>query len=107
MPVVLNHAVSVFIIALVSVFRLHVRAKVHPCAIPPAEEWLASSLLTLDKVLRRGERLFVDRLHSLLVEWSGVLDLLAALAVGLTFKNPARAVALFEVLPLAITMSPG
>ena len=39
--VVFDHAVGVFVIPLVAVPGLDVRAEVHARAVPPAEEWLA------------------------------------------------------------------
>ena len=82
--VVLDHAVAVFVLSrLAAMLGLHVGAEVHPRAVPPAEERLAGLRLTRDEFLRGGDRLVVDRLHPLLGQRAGVLDRLAALAVGL------------------------
>src|SRR5215475_3878233 len=59
------------------------REDVHPCRIKIAEPGRARALLPGDEVLRRREKLAVDRLHALGVERTGVLDrLLADSSVG-------------------------
>ena len=77
-----NHAVGVFVIPFVTVFSLHVGAKMHASCIPPAEEWLSGFVLFFDEVLCHGQRLFVDCLHAFLCERTGVFNRLSALAIG-------------------------
>ena len=52
---------------------------------------MSAFLLPGDEVLRGGERFLVDRLHPLLGQRAGVLDRLAAPAVGLALEHAARA----------------
>ena len=95
----LDHAVGVFVLAAgADPLRLDVRAEVHPRGVPPAEERGARLHLPLDVVLGRGERLLVDRLHPLAGERAGVLDRLAALAVGPALEHAPRPVGLAERL---------
>ena len=71
-------------------------AKVHPGAVPPAEEWLTSLGLTRDEILRGGYRFIVDDFHSFFGEWTEVLDRLATLAVCLALQNSPRSKLLKE-----------
>ena len=66
-------------------------AEVHPRAVPPAEEGFALLVHAGDEVFRGGDRFIVNCLHALLGERAGVLDGLAALAVGLGFQHAAGA----------------
>ena len=94
--VVLDHAVAVFVLpGDAAVLRLHVGAEVHARGVPPAEEGLARLGLPRDELLGGGGHFVIDGLHALLGERAGVLDGLAALAVGLALEHAARA----EFLP--------
>ena len=94
--VVLDHAVAVFVLpGDAAVLRLHMGAEVHARGVPPAEERLPGFGLARDEVLGGGDRFVVDGLHALLGQRAGVLDGLAALAVGLALEHAARA----EFLP--------
>ena len=81
-PVVLDHAVGILgprgQPRLVAMLGPHVRARVHPRRVEPAEERRAGRDLPLDEVDRRIRGLVVDRLHAFAGEWSGVLDRLPA-----------------------------
>ncbi len=111
--VVLDHAVAVFVLAGdAAVLLLHVGAKVHAGAVPPAEEWLAGLDLALDEVLGRGDGFVVNRLHPLLGQRAGVLDSvpLAGRSLAIVLASLQHATwteCLRNVLPLARTMSPG
>ena len=94
--VVLDHAVGVFIIALVAVFGLDVGAEMHAGAVPPAEERLAGLGLAGDEILGGGDGFLVDGFHAFLGQRAGVFDGLAALAVGLAAEHTAGAKDLFE-----------
>jgi hypothetical protein len=97
--VVLDHAVAVLVLAgEAGVSGLDVGAEVHARAVPPAEEGRAGLGLPGDEVLGRGQRLLVDRLHSLLGERAEVLDGLATLAIGLGLDDAAGAELLEEGL---------
>jgi hypothetical protein len=54
----------------------------HPGRVEPDEERLLVGHRFIDELLGCGEDLAVDRLHALPGEGPGVVDLLAALAVG-------------------------
>ena len=74
--VVLDHAVGVEAQpGLAPVLLLHVREVVHPGGVEPAEERLARFLGPAEEVGRRREDFLVDRLHPLLGQRAGVLDL--------------------------------
>ena len=77
---------------------LDVGAEVHAGAVPPAEERLAGLVLAGDEVLGGGDGFLIDGFHALLGERAGVLDGLAALAVGLAMEHAARAEDLLEGL---------
>ena len=66
--IVLDHAIGIFGPGgqpwLVAMLRPHVRARVHPGVVEPAEERLAGRDLPFDVVDRRVRRLVVDRLHA-------------------------------------------
>ena len=62
----------------VAMLRPHVRARVHPRRVEPAEERRAGRDLPLDVVDRRVRGLVVDRLHAFSGERAGVLDRLPA-----------------------------
>ena len=66
------------------------------------EERLAGLGLALDEVLGGGDGFVVDGLHALLGQRAGVLDLLAALAVGPGLKHATRAEFLAELRVLWI-----
>ena len=75
MHVVLDHAVPIFILAgNTSKLVLYMGAEMHPRAVPPDEEGLALCMRAVDEVEGAGEGFLVDRLHTLLSERSGVLD---------------------------------
>ena len=94
--VVLDHAVAVFVLpGDAAMLRLHMGAEVHARGVPPAEERLAGLGLARDEVLGGGDGFIVNRLHALLGQRAGILDGLAALAVGLALEHAARA----ELLP--------
>ena len=98
LQVVLDHAVGVFVVALVAMLVLDVGAEVHASAVPPAEERLASLGLAGDEILSSGDGFLVDGLHALLGERAGVFDRLAAFAVGLAAEYAAGAEGLVEGL---------
>ena len=69
---------------------LQVRVDVHAGGVPPEEERLVR-LLRLLQVVERGLGDFlVDRLHALLAERAGALDLLRAVRVGPGVDHAAR-----------------
>jgi hypothetical protein len=70
-------------------------AQVHARGVEPDEERLAVLVRAVDEIPRCRPGFVVDRLHPLFRQRSGVLDLLAALAVGPAVQHSARA----EVLP--------
>ena len=72
-------------------------AEVHVRRVEPDEEWLAVFVRAVDEVPRRRSGFVVYRLHALFRQRSGVLDLLPALAVGVTMEHAARAVLLPEL----------
>ena len=101
--VVLDHAVAVFVLpGDAAMFRLHVGAEVHARGVPPAEERLPGLGLPRDELLGGGDDFVINGLHALLGERAGVLDGLAALAVGLALEHAARAVFLPELRVLRI-----
>ena len=81
-------------------FFFEVGAEVHPRAVPPAEERLASLVLTYDEIFRCGHGFIVDGFHALLGEWAKVLNGLAALAIRFAFKNTTRAELFTEGFPI-------
>ena len=90
LQVVLDHAVGVFVIALVAMLGLDVGAEVHAGAVPPAEERFALLVHASDEILGGGDGFLINGLHALLGQRTGVLDGLAALAVGLAMEHTAR-----------------
>jgi hypothetical protein len=91
--IVLRHAVVILVgvgTRKVLVIVLHVRAEVHPRGVPPAEERLVRIFLPRNEFLGRGQRFFVDRLHPLFRERTGVFDRLSSLAIGLALQYAAR-----------------
>src|SRR5262245_6873476 len=58
--------------------RLNMRSEMHARGVEPGKERLACRMLPLHEVNRRRGSLVVDRLHALLGERAGVLDLLLA-----------------------------
>ena len=68
--------------------RLQVREDVHAGRVEVAEERLVGLVLPVDEVERRGEELLVDRLHALLGQRAGVLDLAVGGATGCTPRGP-------------------
>jgi hypothetical protein len=66
-------------------------AKVHPGAIPPAEEGLSLVDLPGDEFLGGGHGFLVDRFHPLPRERPGVLNGLATVAIRLGPKHTLRA----------------
>ena len=94
--VVLDHAVAVFVLAGdAAMLRLHMGAEVHARAVPPAEEWPSRLDLPGDEVLGSGHGFIINGFHALLCERAGILDGLAALAIGLALEHTART----ELLP--------
>ena len=82
---------------LATALRLHMRPGVHVRGVEPHEERLAGVVGGLDELLGRRQELVVAGLHPLLGQRTGVLDLLAALAVRPAVQHAARAVLLLEV----------
>ena len=79
MHVVLDHAVAILVLAGdADVLGLHMGAEVHARAVPPHEEGLPVLHRVGDEALGGGDDLLVDRLHALLGQRAGVLDLLGA-----------------------------
>ena len=76
---------------------LRVRPEVHVRGVHPEEERLALIMLALDEVDGAVDDLVVDRLHPLLRQRAGVLDLLLAAASHPAAKHPTRPEALLEV----------
>ena len=98
--VVVDHHVVVLGLpaaGLATALRLHMRPRVHVRRVEPHEERLAGVVGGLDELLGRREELVVARLHPLLGQRTGVLDLLAALAVGPAVQHAAGPVFLLEV----------
>ncbi len=92
-----HHVVVVPLPALALVFLRAMRAEVHRRRVPPHEERLALLVALVDELERVFGRLVVHRFHALLRQGAGVLDLLAALAVGPGVQHAARAEALLEL----------
>ena len=77
MPVVLNHAVAVFILAgNTAKLFFNVCAKVHAGAIPPGEERLTFLDLASDKIFGGCDCFIVNSFHALFCKVAGVLDFL-------------------------------
>ena len=70
-----------------AVLGFHMGAKVHPSAIPPAEEGLSLVDLPGDEFLGGGHGFIVDRFHPLPRERPGVLNGLATVAIRLGPKH--------------------
>ena len=97
MLVVRDHHVVVvaLAVALALVLGGRVGAEMHAGGVVPEEERLLRLVLLVDEFQRALRDFVVDRFHPLLRQRAGVLDGLAALAVGLAMQHAARA----EVLP--------
>ena len=96
MKVMLNHAVGVFIIALVSILGLNVGAEVHASAVPPAKERLSVFVHAGNEILRGSDCLIIDGFHTLLGKRTGVFNRLPALAVGFAMQHSAWSESLAE-----------
>src|SRR5262249_24592576 len=77
--------------------RLGVRAEMHVGRVEPDKERFARLLLALDKVVGRGEKFVVHRLHPLLGQRSRVLDLLLPVRSRPAVQYTPRAEVLLEV----------
>ena len=66
LDVVLDHAVGVFVVALVAVLRLDVGTKVHAGTVPPTEERFALFVHASDELLGSGDGFLINRLHTFL-----------------------------------------
>ena len=76
MPVMLDHAVRVFVLARnASQLVLYVRAEMHTGTVPPDEPGFAGRMLAIDEIERSRDGLVVHRFHALLRQRTGVLDL--------------------------------
>jgi hypothetical protein len=98
--VVVDHHVVVLGLpaaGLPAALRLDVCPRVHVRGVVPDEERLAGLVRGLDELLRRCEEFLVAGLHALLRQRAGVLDLLAALAIGPAVQHATRAELLPEV----------
>jgi hypothetical protein len=73
-------------------------------AVEPEEKRLLRLGVAIHEAHRRGLDLLVDRLHALLRQRAGVLDLLSALAVGKNVKHAARAELLLELGILGVVV---
>ena len=76
MHVMLDHAVRILVLAgNAAQFLLYMGAEMHARPVPPHEERLFRFVSPVDEVEGAGQRLLVDRLHTLLGQRAGVLDL--------------------------------
>ena len=90
-PVVVDHRVVVLRLppsGLAAALGLVVGAEVHVRRVEPHEERRLRGVLAVDEVAGAVEELVVDRLHPLLRERAGVLDLLAAVGVAQQCSTP-------------------
>ena len=79
--VVLDHAVDIFAVPVcvaATVFGSDMRPEVHARRVEPRKERLARFVLPLHEVDRGPRGFIIDRLHALLGERAGILDLLLA-----------------------------
>ncbi len=104
--VVLDHAVRVLAltVAQAAVLVLDVRAEVHARRVPPEEEGLIAAGHLLEVLERAPGDLVVDRLHALLGERAGVLDLLRPVGLRPAVDDAARAEALLELGVLGVVL---
>src|SRR5262245_33231166 len=73
---------------LTEALRLGMREQVHVRRVEPDEPGLAGVVLPLDEVARRRDEFVVARLHPLLVQRPGVLDLLLPGTAPARFVGP-------------------
>src|SRR5436190_16340982 len=103
MTVVLDHAVRIHAQSgLPHRFLLQMREDVHPRRVEPHEERLVVSDSSVDEIETRRQKLFVDGLHALRIQRTGVLDLLRSIRVGPAVKDTARTELLLELGILGI-----
>src|SRR5215469_16425306 len=76
---------------------LDMGAQMHMRGVEPDEERNAGLDLALQEVIRFGEDLIVDSLHSLFVKRTGVMNRLRAVVIGPTVKHAPRTLELPEV----------
>src|SRR5215467_1761933 len=104
--VVLDHAIGVEADAGTTLGRrLQMRPDVHPRGVEPDEEGLARLRGLVHEDGLRGEDLLVDGRHAGAGERAGVVDLLAALAVGPGVENAAGPVLLPKLRILGVVVA--
>jgi hypothetical protein len=84
---------------------LEVRPDVHPRRIKPAEERLVVLGGLVDELQAGIEKLLVNRFHTLLVQGSGVFDLLRAVRIGPRMQHTTRSELLPELGVLRIILA--
>jgi hypothetical protein len=97
-----HHVVVVALAALAAMLVGDVGAQMHRGGVVPKEERLVLVMALVDEGERMFGHLVVDGLHALLGQRTGVLDGLAALAVGAAVQHAARAEALLEFRVLRV-----
>ena len=85
-----HHVVVEPLAALTHVLVGAVRPEVHGRRVVPEEEGLVRLVRVVDEAQGVRGHFLVDGLHALLGEWTGILDLLSALAIRPAVQHTAR-----------------
>jgi hypothetical protein len=105
---VLDHSIGVHAFSsLAQRLRFEMREDVHPSRVEPYKERLVFFDRRFDELLRGLKKLFVNGRHALGVQWTGVLDLLSTLAIGVRMKNAARPILFLELRVFRIEVTFG